>query len=161
MYFLIINLKLFIVTSRQTLNSILYLILYFVSVSTLLFYWKLQWLALIIAFIYIGSIIMLFLFILMLIPYSYTQNLIEFRLLFSIIFQAIFIELVLVLSGRPMLSPFSYIKRLNFEEALSYQSYFQLDEIGYFLIFNNSYYIIICSILLLIGMIGSIVVIKD
>jgi NADH-quinone oxidoreductase subunit J len=93
LYFLILIAGLLVITSKNTVQSVLYLILVFLLCSLLFIYLGADFIGLIILIVYIGAIAVLFLFVIMMLNIRLLENTFFFSIYVPII---IFLSLIFI-----------------------------------------------------------------
>jgi NADH-quinone oxidoreductase subunit J len=93
LYILIIIAGLLVITSKNTVQSVLYLILVFLLCSLLFIYLGADFIGLIILIVYIGAIAVLFLFVVMMLNIRLLENAFNFTIYIPII---IFLSLIFI-----------------------------------------------------------------
>lgn len=94
LFLLILIAGLLVITSRNTVQSVLYLILVFLLCSLLFIYLGADFIGLIILIVYIGAIAVLFLFVVMMLNIRLLENSFNFTIYVPII---IFLSLIFIL----------------------------------------------------------------
>lgn len=157
LYSLIVGAGLFVLTSKNTVQSVLYLILVFLLCSLLFIYLGADFIGLIILIVYIGAIAVLFLLVVMMLNIRLLENAFNF---------SIYIPIVVLLS-LIFIFQLIYFFLSTFNKGTSYNAVFyvdwnfinkiQMSSIGEIL-FNKLYILFIgAAILLFIAMVGAIV----
>lgn len=161
LYLLIIGASLLVLMSKNTVQSVLYLILVFLLCSLLFIYLGADFIGLIILIVYIGAIAVLFLLVVMMLNIRMLENAFNFSIYLPIIallcilfiFQSIYLLLHVFGKG------FSFNVIFYFD--WNFINKIQISSIGE-LLFNRSYVLFIsAAILLFIAMIGAIVLTMD
>lgn len=161
LFLLILIAGLLVITSRNTVQSVLYLILVFLLCSLLFIYLGADFIGLVILIVYIGAIAVLFLFVVMMLNIRLLENSFNFTIYVPII---IFLSLIFILQ-----IVFFFFNIFNVIEIENLTYYFnwnfsnniQMSSIGQ-LLFNRLYIIFIsAAFLLFIAMIGAIVLTMD
>jgi NADH-quinone oxidoreductase subunit J len=93
LYILILASSLLVITSRNTVQSVLYLILVFLLCSLLFIYLGADFIGLIIIIVYIGAIAVLFLFVVMMLNIRVLENSFNFTIYIPIL---IFLSLIFI-----------------------------------------------------------------
>ena len=93
LYILIITAGLLVITSKNTVQSVLYLILVFLLCSLLFIYLGADFIGLIILIVYIGAIAVLFLFVVMMLNIRLLENAFNFSIYIPII---VFLSLIFI-----------------------------------------------------------------
>jgi NADH-quinone oxidoreductase subunit J len=161
LYIFILAAGLLVITSKNTVQSVLYLILVFLLCSLLFIYLGADFIGLIILIVYIGAIAVLFLFVVMMLNIRLLENSFNFTIYIPII---IFLSLIFIFQ---VIYFFFNIFNINEMENLVYyfnwnfSNNIQMSSIGE-LLFNKLYVIFIsAAFLLFIAMIGAIVLTMD
>jgi NADH-quinone oxidoreductase subunit J len=161
LYILILIAGLLVITSKNTVQSVLYLILVFLLCSLLFIYLGADFIGLIILIVYIGAIAVLFLFVVMMLNIRLLENAFNFTIYIPII---IFLSLIFIFQ---VIYFFFNIFNINEVDSLVYyfnwnfSNNIQMSSIGQ-LLFNRLYILFIgAAFLLLIAMIGAIVLTMD
>ena len=161
LYILILITGLLVITSKNTVQSVLYLILVFLLCSLLFIYLGADFIGLIILIVYIGAIAVLFLFVVMMLNIRLLVNSFNFSIYVPII---IFLSLIFIFQILYFfLNMFNIIEVENLIYYLSwnFSTNIQISSIGV-LIFNKLYILFIsAAILLFIAMVGAIVLTLD
>lgn len=161
LYLLIIIASLFVVASKNTVQSVLYLILVFLLCSLLFIYLGADFIGLIILIVYIGAIAVLFLFVVMMLNIRLLENSFDFSIYIPII---ILLGLIFILQSIYFL--LSAFNKSSSYKLISYLDWtfvnqVQISSIGE-LLFNKLYVLfIVAAFLLFIAMIGAIVLTLD
>jgi NADH-quinone oxidoreductase subunit J len=116
LYFLILITGLLVITSKNTVQSVLYLILVFLLCSLLFIYLGADFIGLIILIVYIGAIAVLFLFVVMMLNVRLLENTFFFSIYVPII---IFLSLIFVFQ-----IIFFFLNIFNIIEISNLASYF-------------------------------------
>jgi len=161
LYSLIIAAALLVIISKNTVQSVLYLILVFLLCSLLFIYLGADFLGLIILIVYIGAIAVLFLFVVMMLNIRLLENVFNFSiymplvLLLSLIFIFQFIYFFFNIFSRGCSNNIIIYWDWTFINKI------QINLIGE-LLFNRFYILFIgAAFLLFIAMIGAIVLTMD
>ena len=150
---------LMVITSRNTVNSVFFLILDFISIGCLFIMVGAEFLGIILLIVYVGAVAVLFLFVVMMLNVAQQKNEwfvstkssthIPFGILFSVI---IFFELIIVIGGWKYKSDVSTLSSLNIISATT-----NTHSIGNVLYTDYIHLFQLCGMILLISMIGAIV----
>jgi len=147
------------ITSRNTIHSILFLVLVFFNASGLLLLLQVEFLSLIILVIYVGAIAILFLFVVMLLNINtveYSENLIRYLPIGALLCVLFFFEIYLAFSvdfvSCDTADSLSYVNWVDYVSPVS-----QLESIGQVLYTNYFYLFLLSSVILLVAMIAAIV----
>ena len=161
LYILILIAGLLVITSKNTVQSVLYLILVFLLCSLLFIYLGADFIGLIILIVYIGAIAVLFLFVVMMLNIRLLENAFNFTIYIPII---IFLSLIFVF--QIIYFFFNIFNVIEMENLVYYFDWnfsnnIQMSSIGE-LLFNRLYILFIsAAILLFIAMVGAIVLTMD
>jgi NADH-quinone oxidoreductase subunit J len=158
LYTLIILSSILIITSKNTVSSVLYLILVFLLCSLLFIYLGADFIGLIILIVYIGAIAVLFLFVVMMLNIRLLENSFNLPIYIPI---AIILSLIFIIQIIYFLfNAFNIIQMANIIKYIDWSiivSYIQIILIGQ-LLFNKLYVLFIgAAFLLFIAMIGAII----
>lgn len=160
-YSLILIAGILVITSKNTVQSVLYLILVFLLCSLLFIYLGADFIGLIILIVYIGAIAVLFLFVVMMLNIRLLENAFNFTIYIPIV---IFLSLIFILQIIYFL--FSVFNMTEADNLVYYfnwnfSNHIQMSSIGE-LLFNKLYVLFIgAALLLFIAMIGAIVLTLD
>ena len=161
LYILILIAGLLVITSKNTVQSVLYLILVFLLCSLLFIYLGADFIGLIILIVYIGAISVLFLFVVMMLNIRLLENSFNFTIYVPII---IFLSIIFIF--QIIYFFFNIFNIIEIENLVIYSNWnfsnnIQMSSIGE-LLFNKLYILFIAAaILLFIAMIGAIVLTMD
>jgi len=161
LYTLILIAGLLVITSKNTVQSVLYLILVFLLCSLLFIYLGADFIGLIILIVYIGAIAVLFLFVVMMLNIRLLVNSFNFSIYVPII---IFLSLIFLF--QILYFFFNMFNIIEIESLIYYLNWnfsnnIQISSIGE-LLFNKLYILFIsAAILLFIAMVGAIVLTLD
>jgi len=161
LYTLILIAGLLVITSKNTVQSVLYLILVFLLCSLLFIYLGADFIGLIILIVYIGAIAVLFLFVVMMLNIRLLVNSFNFSIYVPII---IFLSLIFLF--QILYFFFNMFNIIEIESLIYYLNWnfsnnIQISSIGV-LLFNKLYILFIsAAILLFIAMVGAIVLTLD
>ena len=151
-----------VICVSNTVYSVLFLILSFISSAGILFLLDCEFMALIFIVIYVGAIAVLFLFVVMMLDIKITNSFKDIFKYFpvSIILCIIFLgELSLILMDCFVPNPY----KENFELNEHYNWYTKIDSLtdiealGQILYTHYIYHFLIAGIILLVGVIGSVI----
>nr|WOE91070.1 NADH dehydrogenase subunit 6 [Cassiopea sp. MKL-2023] len=139
-----------VITSINPIHSIVWLVMTFVGSSIIFLQMEANFIALTVLIIYVGAIAVLFIFVLMMLNF-YSQNT-------DLNIETILpISLILVVNLITIISNINVSTNLKHSEnLLSYKSLTNIQTLGSELYSYYSNYIILASIILLVGMIGGI-----
>nr|QYB23215.1 NADH dehydrogenase subunit 6 [Lithodesmioides sp. mgcode 4] len=155
--------SLMIVTVQNSIYSVLFLVLSFISASSLLFLLEIEFIALIFIIIYVGAIAVLFLFVVMMLDIkavNLTKDSLKYFPFGSFVGIVFLIEMLLVIFNTFKVSPY------NFNVVLfnSYTNWFEkidsltdLESIGQILYTNYVVQFLIAGFILLLSVIGAVV----
>jgi len=160
-YLLIIIAGLLVIFSKNTVQSVLYLILVFLLCSLLFIYLGADFIGLIILIVYIGAIAVLFLFVVMMLNIRLLEDSFNIYIYIPII---IFISLIIIF--QVIYFFFNIFNIIEIDNLVYYVNWnfsnnVQISSIGE-LLFNKLYILFIgAAILLFIAMIGAIILTMD
>lgn len=161
LFFFILCAGLLVIASKNTVQSVLYLILVFLLCSLLFIYLGADFIGLVILIVYIGAIAVLFLFVVMMLNIRLLENTFVFSIHIPII---VFLSLIFIF--QIIYFFFNIFNLIEVENLVYYFNWnfsnnVQISSIGE-LLFNKLYVIFIsAAILLFISMIGAIVLTMD
>jgi NADH-quinone oxidoreductase subunit J len=153
---------------QNPIHSILFLILVFFNGSLLLFFFQVEFFGIIFLIVYVGAVIVLFLFMVMMLKIKYintSQNLLDFFPYGGLIALLLFIELLLVTKNMSL--PFSdlywEILPLNLEDIVNKIFTFQIniENVGKALYTSYIFPFLEAGFILFIAMVGAMVVTLD
>ena len=160
---MILTSGLIVITARNPIHSVLFMILVFVNVVFILIFLEAEFLALTFVIVYVGAVAVLFLFVVMmlnikiielnkeLVHYFPIGSLVGFIFLFNIF-------LVLLTSGissplsTQLIAEYSYFDWFSNIDSLS-----NIEVIGVLVYTNQIYFFILAGLVILVAMIGAIV----
>ena len=154
--------SLLVICVSNTVYSVLFLILSFITSAGILFLLDCEFMALIFVVIYVGAIAILFLFVVMMLDIKITDSFKDVLKYFpiSIFFCVIFLgELSLILVDYFKSNPYKH----NFEFNDHYNWYAKIDSLtdieslGQVLYTHYIYHFLIAGVILLIGVVGSVI----
>jgi NADH-ubiquinone oxidoreductase chain 6 len=151
--------SIYIITSKNPIISVLYLIMLFFCISMYLILMGLNFIGISYLLVYIGAVSMLFLFILMLIDIRLSELHINSTnsLVLSIIISIVFILILDTnIINDLILMDINYINIVNWDNVLT--EYYDIINIGNLLYTNYSIWLIITSLILLLAMVGAIII---
>ena len=147
-----------VTVSRNTVYSVFFLILVFVSVSILFIMIGAEFLGMIMLIVYVGAVAVLFLFVVMMLNITEqikerkkTEGIINNISLGWIVGAIIFLELLVVIGGWKYKNTFIPLSSLNLNSNLS-----NTHELGYVLYTDYIHLFQIAGMILLVAMIGAI-----
>lgn len=157
--YLAIIFSLLVITTKNPIISVLYLIALFLSISSYLIMIGLVFLGISYLLVYIGAISMLFLFILMLIDIRISELQINTKnsLFLAFLVGIIFIIIISKLMNIELLDSNEYYTNINNWEGFIINK-IDMISIGNVLYTNYAIWLIMTSILLLLAMVGAIVI---
>lgn len=160
---LILTSGLIVITARNPIHSVLFMILVFVNVVFVLIFLESEFLALTFVIVYVGAVAVLFLFVVMmlnikvielnkeLVHYFPIGGLVGFMFLFNIFLISINNGISLPLSNS-LMSEYEYFDWFSHIDSIS-----NIEVIGSLVYTNQIYYFILSGLVLLVAMIGAIV----
>jgi NADH-quinone oxidoreductase subunit J len=147
-----------VVLSRNTVYSVLFLILVFISISILFIMIGAEFLGMIILIVYVGAVAVLFLFVVMMIKVTeqkvkenIKKSFINNTSVASVIGTIIFLELLIVISGWKYKDTFNPLLSLKLNKNIS-----NTHELGNIIYTDYIHLFQISGLILLIAMIGAI-----
>ncbi len=147
-----------VISVRNPIHSVLYLILVYCNTTVLLIMWGIEFIGMMLLIVYVGAIAILFLFVVMMLNIKLieiTENQLKYLPIGGIMAILILSELILVIE-----SSLIKVKTNNLTEYVNWETnYLNLNNIkvlGQVLYTEYSYMFILASIILLVGMIGAI-----
>jgi NADH-quinone oxidoreductase subunit J len=151
---------LLVISSRNPIHSVLFLIVVFLVSSLLLFLLEIEFVSLMLILVYVGAIAVLFLFVVMMLDIKVTEHKRDSLILYlpmAIFLGLIFLsEIVLAIhttfSSGESLSFLSYTDWVRYLDSLS-----DLEVLGQVLYTYYFLYFLLAGIILLVAMIGAIV----
>ena len=161
LYFLIIISSILVITSKNTIQSVLYLILVFLLCSLLFIYLGADFIGLIILIVYIGAIAVLFLFVVMMLNIRILDNTFNFSIYIPIIIFLSLIFMFQIIYFFFNMFNIVEIENLVYYSDWNFTNHIQISSIGE-LLFNKLYILFIsAAILLFIAMVGAILLTMD
>lgn len=160
--FIIILSSIFMLISINPVNSVLFLIIIFFSISFLFIFLNADFIGILILIIYIGAIAVLFLFIVMLTNIKRIEKDTSTYLIIGILFLLIlflqlayiFIDNFLDFSNTSIIDSSYFF--IEFDSTDEFSKKYLLSCMGFILFYNNSYLIIYSGLLLLMSIVASI-----
>ena len=150
---------LMVISARNPVHSVLFLILSFVNASGLFVLLGAEFLAMILVIVYVGAVAVLFLFVVMMLNVAQQKNQwftstsssrhIPIGLLISLI---IFLELIIVIGGWKYKPELISIKNLSIDQNIT-----NTHQIGYVLYTDYIHLFQISGMILLVSMVGAII----
>ena len=149
--FFILFTSLLVITSRNPVYSVFFLILVFLISGSLLISFQVDFIALLFIIVYIGAIAILFLFVVMMLNIKlFEEKISRYLPIGSLVGFVLFLELSVILYQKTSLP----IQTLEWENQFNSLSNIQV--FGHLLYTEYFYFFIISSIILLLAMIGAI-----
>jgi NADH-quinone oxidoreductase subunit J len=157
---LIIISAIMVISAKNPIHSILYLILVYVNATALLIMWEVDFIAMILLIVYVGAIAILFLFVIMMLNIKLVEineNQLRYLPIGGIIGVIFLIELLILLEKERVkvngnIEELNYINWENITKEVS-----NIKVIGEVMYTEYSYVFILVSVILLVGMIGAII----
>ena len=153
---------------QNPIHSILFLILVFFNGSLLLFFFQVEFFGIIFLIVYVGAVIVLFLFMVMMLNIKYintAQKLLDFFPYSAILILLLLVEILLVTKNMslPISNIFWEITPLNLENIISKVFDFQIniENLGKALYTSYIFPFIEAGFILFISMVGAMVVTLD
>jgi len=150
-----------VISVKNPVHSVLFLILTFISSAGLLFLLEVEFISLIFIVVYVGAIAVLFLFVVMMLDIKISDSKREFLKYFpvgSFLGFAFLIEIFIILTENLDSSPYNQIAGnlyINWLEKVDYST--NIEALGQILYTYYFLYFLIAGIILLIAIIGAIV----
>jgi len=153
---------------QNPIHSILFLILVFFNGSLLLFFFQVEFFGIIFLIVYVGAVIVLFLFMVMMLKIKYintSQNLLDFFPYGGFIALLLFVELLLVTKNMSL--PFSdlywEIVPLNLEDIVNkiFNYQINIENLGKALYTSYIFPFLEAGVILFIAMVGAMVITLD
>nr|NP_689370.1 NADH dehydrogenase subunit 6 [Chaetosphaeridium globosum]AAM96610.1 NADH dehydrogenase subunit 6 [Chaetosphaeridium globosum] len=147
-----------VISAKNPVHSILFLILVFCNASALLVLLGLDFFAMIFLVVYVGAIAVLFLFVVMMLNINIAEiheNVVRYLPIGGIIALIFLLEMFLVVEGLPTSTIIQAPAYTIFAEKI--ESLTNLEALGNLLYTTYFLLFLICSLILLIAMIGAIV----
>ena len=147
-----------VIVSKNTVHSVFFLILDFISISCLFIMVGAEFLGMIMLIVYVGAVAVLFLFVVMMLNVAQQKDQNQNKSTYShlpmglIISLVIFFELLIVVGGWKYKSDIVLTKAANFDQNVS-----NAHAIGYVLYTDYIHVFQISGMILLVAMIGAIV----
>ena len=139
--------SLMVITSRNTVNSVFFLILDFISVGCLFIMVGAEFLGMIILIVYVGAVAVLFLFVVMMLNVAEQKQSLPTGLIVSVL---IFLELLVVVGG------WKYKENLVTSSNLNLSNITNTHQLGLVMYTDYILYFQLAGIILLLSMIGAI-----
>ena len=148
-----------VITSRNTVNSVFFLILDFISVGCLFIMVGAEFLGMIILIVYVGAVAVLFLFVVMMLNVAQQKNQwfsaedsskhIPVGLIISVL---IFVEVIIVIGGWKYKPELISVSSLSIDQNIT-----NTHQIGYVLYTDYIHLFQISGMILLVSMVGAII----
>lgn len=151
-----------VVSSKNPVHSILYLVLVFFNASGLLLLIKVEFLAMIFLVVYVGAIAVLFLFVVMMLNIriaELSENTLRYMPIGGVIGVIFVLEFFLIIEPNFLPLNLGNVLVLEGIDLWSYnmEEYTNIRAIGMLIYTNYFYYFLMASLVLLVAMIGAIV----
>lgn len=151
-----------VVSSKNPVHSILYLVLVFFNASGLLLLIKVEFLAMIFLVVYVGAIAVLFLFVVMMLNIriaELSENTLRYMPIGGVIGVIFVLEFFLIIEPNFLPLNLGNVLILEGIDLWSYnmEEYTNIRAIGMLIYTNYFYYFLMASLVLLVAMIGAIV----
>tara|TARA_Y100000590_G_C15555204_1_gene952521 strand:- start:329 stop:886 length:558 start_codon:yes stop_codon:yes gene_type:complete len=145
-----------VISAKNPVHSVLFLILSFINASCLFVLLGAEFLAMILAVVYVGAVAVLFLFVVMMLDINFVklrEGFLQYLPFGAILGLVLFIELVLLFIS----NKFSFDSIVKFSDKPIYSSTENTKDLGSVLYTEYFFLFQICGIILLVAMIGSII----
>ncbi len=160
---LILTAGLVVITARNPIHSVLFMILVFVNVIFLLICLQAEFLALTFVIVYVGAVAVLFLFVVMMLNIKVTElnkELVHYFPIGGLVGIIFLMNIFLILLSNGVNSPLD----LSLTKNLTYKNWFEfidsptnIEVIGQLIYTHQVFYFLLCGLVLLVAMIGAIV----
>jgi len=151
-----------VITARNPIHSVLFMMLVFINVVFLLLFLEVEFLSLTFVIVYVGAVAVLFLFVVMMLNIKITElteivhylpigGFVGFIFLFDI-FLLLLMNGVGVSSNPVLMSEYNYTDWFALIDSPS-----NMEVLGQLIYSYHAYYFILCGLVLLVAMIGAIV----
>lgn len=151
-----------VITARNPIHSVLFMMLVFINVVFLLLFLEVEFLSLTFVIVYVGAVAVLFLFVVMMLNIKITElteivhylpigGFVGFIFLFDI-FLLLLMNGVGVSSNPVLMSEYNYTDWFSLIDSPS-----NMEVLGQLIYSYQAYYFILCGLVLLVAMIGAIV----
>jgi NADH-quinone oxidoreductase subunit J len=148
-----------VISAKNPIHSVLYLILVYANATALLIMWEVEFIAMILLIVYVGAIAILFLFVVMMLNIKLveiSENQLRYLPIGGIIGIIFLLELLILLEKERVkvkgeVEEINYINWEGITKELS-----NIKVLGEVLYTEYSYLFILASLILLVGMIGAI-----
>ena len=149
-----------VISAKNPIHSILFLILVFCNAAGLLILLETEFLAMIFLIVYVGAIAVLFLFVIMMLNIKIielNENVLRYLPIGSIIAIIFLFEIFLIIDN-DLIPIFSNVEKTYFEEwGYNINNLTNIEVIGILIYTHYFYLFLMSSIILLIAMVGAIV----
>ena len=149
-----------VITVKNPVHSVLFLILSFISASILLLLLEVEFISLIFIVVYVGAIAVLFLFVVMMLDIKITdlnRNLLKYFPIGSFLGLAFLVEILLILTEILESNPY-FFESYSYLDWLSKIDYLtNIETLGQVLYTSLFPYFLIAGIILLVSMLGAVV----
>lgn len=151
---------LMVISVKNPIHSVLYLILVYINAAAILIIWEVEFIAMMLLIVYVGAIAILFLFVVMMLNIKLveiSENQLRYLPIGGIIAIIFLLELILILEKDiiKVKGEVEEIKYINWETINENISNIKI--IGKVIYTEYSYVFIMSSVILLVGMIGAII----
>ena len=153
---LVVFSALMVISSKNPVHSVLFLILSFVSTAALFVLLGAEFLAMILVIVYVGAVAVLFLFVVMMLDINFIklrEGFLQYLPFGALLGLVLFIELVLIILSDTLTD----ISLVEYSQKSAYSEIENTKEIGIVLYTDYFYLFQLSGIILLVAMIGSIV----
>jgi NADH-quinone oxidoreductase subunit J len=160
---IILTSGLVVITARNPIHSVLFMILVFINVVFILFFLEAEFLALTFVIVYVGAVAVLFLFVVMMLNIKITElnkelvhyfpigGIVGFIFLFNIF-------LIMLINGISSPLNFSLINQYSYMDWFDFiDSPNNMEVIGQLVYTHQVYFFILSGLVLLVAMVGAIV----
>lgn len=159
--FLALISSIMVISAKNPIHSVFYLVLVFLNTAVLFLFLGLEFFAIIFIIVYVGAIAILFLFVVMMLNIKLVEineNMLRYIPLGSLIGLIFMIEILLMLDHDFVLLHFTKnINEIIVFWDIKYIKWENLASLGQVLYINYIYFFILAGIILLVAMIGAIV----
>ena len=149
-----------VITVKNPVHSVLFLILTFISATGLLFLLEVEFISLIFIVVYVGAIAVLFLFVVMMLDIKITdlnRNFLKYFPVGGVLGLAFFVEVLLILTGVLEANPYSFENYMYMNWAEKVDFITNIETLGQVLYTSLFPYFLIAGIILLVSMLGAVV----
>ncbi|MBI28683.1 MAG: NADH:ubiquinone oxidoreductase subunit J [Pelagibacteraceae bacterium] len=154
--FIIVASSIMVISSRDPIHSVLYLILSFVTSAILFVTLGAEFLAMILIVVYVGAVAVLFLFVVMMLDINFVkikEGFLSYLPIALLISACLVTELIIIFISKNKLLP----EIVNYSDLPDFSSKSNTKDIGNVLYTDYFYLFQISGLILLVAMIGSIV----